>query len=94
MSSPQRHALILPELGAGKMPVTVSLWLVQPGEEVTVGDRLLEVCFGAASVDLPAPASGRLVETFVAEDDVLTVGQVLGIVESIDPHAPIVFPSA
>ena len=75
-----RHVLTLPELGAGEMPVTASVWLVEIGDEVTEGDRLLEVCFGAASVDLPAPASGVLIETLVAEDDVLTVGQELGVI--------------
>jgi 2-oxoglutarate dehydrogenase E2 component (dihydrolipoamide succinyltransferase) len=78
----RRHLLTLPDLGAGAMPVTASVWLVEVGDDVTEGDRLLEVCFGAASVDLPAPASGVLIETLVAEDDVLTVGQDLGVIES------------
>ena len=81
-SASRQHVLTLPELGAGEMPVTVSLWLVEVGQEVTEGDRLLEVCFGAASVDLPAPASGILVEALVAEDDELAVGQALGLIES------------
>jgi 2-oxoglutarate dehydrogenase E2 component (dihydrolipoamide succinyltransferase) len=79
-SAASRHVLTLPELGAGEMPVVASVWLVEVGDEVTEGDRLLEVCFGAASVDLPAPASGVLVETLVSEDDVLTVGQELGVI--------------
>ena len=78
----RRHVLSLPELGAGEMPITASVWLVDVGEEVTEGDRLLEVCFGAASVDLPAPVSGLLVEALVAEDDVLTVGQALSVIET------------
>jgi 2-oxoglutarate dehydrogenase E2 component (dihydrolipoamide succinyltransferase) len=77
---PQRHELILPDLGAGDMPVTVSLWLVDAGSEVSEGDRVLEVVFGGASVDLPSPASGVLVETLVGEDDELTVGQLLGVI--------------
>ena len=81
-SETRRHVLTLPELGAGEMPVTASLWLVEVGQEVTEGDRLLEVCFGAASVDLPAPASGVLVEALVAEDDELSVGQPLAVIAS------------
>ncbi len=84
MQSPKQHRLTLPELGAGEMPITASLWLVEVGDEVSEGDRLLEVCFGAVSVDLPAPASGVLVEMLVAEDDVLRVGQGLGVIESFD----------
>ena len=62
------------------MPISVSLWLVEVGDEVSEGDRLLEVLFGGASVDLPAPASGILVQTLVGEDDVLSVGQTLGVI--------------
>ena len=80
----RRHVLNLPELGAGEMPVTASVWLVDVGEEVTEGDRLLEVCFGAVSIDLPAPVSGLLVEALVAEDDELTVGQPLGVIETCE----------
>lgn len=76
----QRHPLVLPDLGAGPMPVTVSLWLVDVGQEVCEGDRLLEVVFGSVCVDLPAPASGVLVEALVGEDEMLHVGQVLGII--------------
>ena len=77
-----RHPLVLPDLGAGEMPITVCLWLVDLGQEVTEGDRLLEVMFGSVTVDLPAPASGVLAETCVGEDDVVAVGQLLGIIES------------
>jgi pyruvate/2-oxoglutarate dehydrogenase complex dihydrolipoamide acyltransferase (E2) component len=80
----QRYPLILPDLGAGEMPIAVSLWLVEPGDEVSEGDRLIEVLFGSVSVDLPAPASGILAETLVDEDAVLFVGQVLGVIRSID----------
>ena len=79
---PKLHTFALPELGAGEMPIVVSLWLVEVGDEVTEGDRLIEVCFGAASVDVPAPVSGRLVEALVAEDDVLQVGQKLGVIRA------------
>ena len=81
---PPLHPLTLPDLGAGDMPVTVSLWLVEVGDEVSEGDRLLEVLFGSASVDLPAPVSGILVETLVDEDDVLTIGQALGTIACVE----------
>jgi hypothetical protein len=48
--------------------------------EVSEGDRILEIVAGSATVDLPAPASGMLQETFVAEDDRISVGQELGAI--------------
>ena len=80
MSDHQHHELVLPDLGLGDIPITASVWLVDPGQEVIKGDRLLEVAAGNVTVDLPAPASGILAETFVAEDDRLSVGQVLGLI--------------
>lgn len=77
-----RTELILPELGIDHQPITVSLWLVECGTRVAEGDPVLEVLAGPATVDLPAPADGVLIETLVEEDDPLTVGQRLGLIES------------
>lgn len=82
--SRRRHELVLPDLGMGEEPVVASLWLVEPGSEVVESDRLLEVVAGSATVDLPAPASGILIETCVGEDELLEVGQVLAIIETRD----------
>ena len=74
-----RAEIILPELGAA--PVVLSLWFADPGELVYEGDRLVEVLVGGATFDVPAPATGRLVERRALSDDPLQPGQVLGIVE-------------
>ncbi len=80
----RRHLLVLPELGLGARTVSASLWLVEPGAEVNAGDRLLEVLAGSVTIDLPSPASGVLVETYVDEDEPLAVGQRLAMIESDD----------
>ena len=76
-----RAPLKLPELGMGEIPITVSLWLVEPGERVIEGDRVVEILAGAATVDLPAPTSGVLAEVLVDEDEPVNVGQTLGYIE-------------
>jgi 2-oxoglutarate dehydrogenase E2 component (dihydrolipoamide succinyltransferase) len=76
-----RHPLILPELDLDDVETTLSLWLVDVGSEVAAGDRLVEILAGGATVDLPSPASGRLVEALVGEDEPVAAGQVLGIIE-------------
>jgi pyruvate/2-oxoglutarate dehydrogenase complex dihydrolipoamide acyltransferase (E2) component len=78
-----RYELKLPDLGLQN--VTVSLWLVQPGSDVTEGDRILEVMAEGVTVDLPAPATGILAEQLVVEDDPVEVDQVLGAV--VDDNA-------
>ena len=79
---PEHIPILLPELGLGSTPVTASVWLSDVGATVYEGDRLLEVSAGEATVDLPAPASGILLKQLVSEDDVLHVGQVLGMIAS------------
>jgi pyruvate/2-oxoglutarate dehydrogenase complex dihydrolipoamide acyltransferase (E2) component len=72
--------IILPDLGAA--PVRLSLWFSTPGEFVYEGDRLVEVVVDGATFDVSAPATGRLIERRAWPRDLLTPGQVLGVVES------------
>jgi pyruvate/2-oxoglutarate dehydrogenase complex dihydrolipoamide acyltransferase (E2) component len=73
----------LPDLGA---PTAVlSIWFADRGDQVYEGDRLVEVLVGAATFDVPAPATGRLAEKRAYPNDALHAGQVLGVVEIEDP---------
>lgn len=85
----RRSTLTMPDLGMGSREVVASLWLVEPGGRLNSGDRLLEVLAGSVTVDLPAPASGVLVETLVAEDEPLSIGQPLAIIESDEDESPV-----
>lgn len=76
-----RYNLVMPDLELSGTPVTVSQWLVELGTDVTEGDRLLELSSDSVTVDLPAPASGLLIETLVVEDEEVQPGQLLGIIE-------------
>jgi pyruvate/2-oxoglutarate dehydrogenase complex dihydrolipoamide acyltransferase (E2) component len=69
----------LPEIGA--RPVVLSVWFADAGEAVFEGDRLVEVRVAGATFDVPAPATGRLVEKRSLPDDPLEPGQILGVVE-------------
>ena len=77
----ERWELRMPDLGLESMRSVVSVWLVELGAEVVEGDRLLQVVAGEASIDLPAPASGRMVEQCVVEYDEVRTGQLLGVIE-------------
>jgi len=77
-----RHELIMPELGIESPTPTVSLWLVARGSEVIEGDAVLEVLAGVATIDLPAPATGVLIETLAVEGEPLRPGETLAVIES------------
>jgi pyruvate/2-oxoglutarate dehydrogenase complex dihydrolipoamide acyltransferase (E2) component len=72
--------LTLPDLGLGDQPIVLTLWLVKRGSQVAEGEPLVEVLAGAATVDLPSPAAGVLLEKSAAAGDALAVGQQLATI--------------
>jgi pyruvate/2-oxoglutarate dehydrogenase complex dihydrolipoamide acyltransferase (E2) component len=74
----------MPDLDLGDQPITAGCWLTPLGREVIRGDRVLEVMAAAVTVDLPSPASGRLVEQCVLEGDLLQIDQLLAVIESAE----------
>ncbi len=74
-----RKAIVVPELGAAAPQL--SLWYARPGEQVYAGDRVVELLLGAATFDVAAPCSGRLVERSAWPADRVQAGQVLGYIE-------------
>jgi pyruvate/2-oxoglutarate dehydrogenase complex dihydrolipoamide acyltransferase (E2) component len=77
-----RIELCLPELDLDDQPITLSAWLVPRGARVTAGERVAEVLAGPATVDLPSPVEGVLVRRLVDEDDPISVGQPLAVIET------------
>lgn len=68
---------ILPDLGEGLTEAEVVAWLVQPGDEVTVDQPVVELESAKSVVQLPTPFSG-VVESLGGEvGQVLHAGEVL-----------------
>ncbi len=77
-----RVEVLLPSLGEdGPDQARVSFWYHEVGETVTEGEDLVEMVTDKASFTVPAPASGRLVETAVGEGETVQVGQRMGAIE-------------
>ena len=72
-------AIMLPDLGTPE--AVVSVWYVGVGEQVFEGDRAIEVLIRGATFDVPAPVTGFLRDRHVLAGDVVTTGQVLGIID-------------
>ena len=81
--SPTRIELRLPDLDLAGTIVTASSWYAAEGSRVVEGDRLLEVLAGEVTVDLAAPASGKLVERCAEVDQQLHINQLLAVIEVI-----------
>jgi pyruvate/2-oxoglutarate dehydrogenase complex dihydrolipoamide acyltransferase (E2) component len=74
------EAVLAPDLGSSET-VRVSGWLVEVGETVRAGDRLVELLLPGVTYDVPAPATGRLVEVVAATGSHVRPGDVLGVIE-------------
>ncbi len=75
--------VVLPELGGPGQPV-LSIWFVEPGEQVFAGDKLVEILVAGATFDVSSPTSGRLTAKLAWPNERLQTGQVLGLVEATD----------
>lgn len=71
-------AIKVPPLGESIVEATVSRWLKQEGEAVTIGETLVELETDKITVEVPALKSGVLTARSKAEGDVVGVGDVLG----------------
>jgi pyruvate/2-oxoglutarate dehydrogenase complex dihydrolipoamide acyltransferase (E2) component len=69
--------LIVPDLGMPGARIVLSLWLVPEGADVLEGDRVVELLSGAATIDLEAPVTGRLVRQLVDEDAAVVPGMAI-----------------
>lgn len=84
--------VVLPALGESVTEGTVTRWLKSVGEEVTEDEPLLEVSTDKVDTEIPAPASGVLLEIVVAEDETAEVGAKLAVIGAagavLAPAAP------
>jgi 2-oxoglutarate dehydrogenase E2 component (dihydrolipoamide succinyltransferase)/2-oxoisovalerate dehydrogenase E2 component (dihydrolipoyl transacylase) len=73
--------LRVPDLGSEA--VRLSAWLVAVGEPVYEGERVVELSFPGAVVDLSAPCDGTLISADAHPGDPLQPGQVLGTIQPV-----------
>ncbi|MBB2167050.1 dihydrolipoyl dehydrogenase [Gluconacetobacter aggeris] len=71
----------VPTLGESVTTATIGKWLKQPGDSVAADEPVVELETDKVSVEVAAPAAGRLGTHAVAEGDEVAVGAVLTTVE-------------
>jgi pyruvate dehydrogenase E2 component (dihydrolipoamide acetyltransferase) len=72
----------LPDIGEGLAEAEVAKWLVSVGDRVTEDQPVVEMMTDKASVELPSPGAGVVIEQRVAEGDVVKTGAVLYVLET------------
>src|SRR6201986_687813 len=90
-------SVVMPQLGESVTEGTVTRWLKKEGEHVTSDEPLLEVSTDKGDTEIPSPASGILRGSAVDEDEAVTAGAALAVIEDSDaarPQAPSPAPAA
>jgi len=73
-------AFKLPDLGEGLTEGEVARWLVAEGSEIAEDDPLVEIQTDKATVEIPSPYAGTVLEILVAEGEVAPVGAELVLI--------------
>ncbi|MFD3344497.1 2-oxoglutarate dehydrogenase, E2 component, dihydrolipoamide succinyltransferase [Streptomyces anthocyanicus] len=85
--------VVLPALGESVTEGTVTRWLKSVGDSVEEDEPLLEVSTDKVDTEIPAPASGTLLEIVVGEDETAEVGAKLAVIGAAGA-APAAAPAA
>lgn len=75
----------LPDIGVKPNDkITISFWHIEEDEEFEKEDAILEVSTNKGNLKIAAPRTGKLIEILAQEGDVVTVGDVIALIETIN----------
>ena len=73
----------VPTLGESVTEATIGKWFKQPGDTVAVDEPLVELETDKVTVEVPAPASGKLSAISAEPGTTVNVGALLGMIEEM-----------
>jgi 2-oxoglutarate dehydrogenase E2 component (dihydrolipoamide succinyltransferase) len=93
--------VLLPQLGESVTEGTITRWLKNVGDAVSVDEAIVEISTDKVDTEIPAPASGVIAEIKAQVDQTIAVGSVLATISATNsaavtsppPSAPIVAPA-
>ena len=74
--------IMVPELGESISEVEIGEWLVEIGSRVETDAALVELESDKATVELPTPRAGVLVEVLKKQGETAAVGEVIARIET------------
>ena len=78
----------LPKMGESVTEATITNWLKNPGENVSLDEPLVEVATDKVDNELPSEAEGVLIKQLFEKDQVAQVGDVIAIISTDGDAAP------
>lgn len=77
-----RVEMVMPQMGESIAEATVLKWLKNVGEEVKKDETILEISTDKVDSEIPAPASGYLVEIIAQPGQTVAVKSVIAIIDT------------
>jgi 2-oxoglutarate dehydrogenase E2 component (dihydrolipoamide succinyltransferase) len=77
-----RFELKLPKMGESVAEATITNWIKQIGDKIETDEAVLEIATDKVDSEVPSEVSGILVEQLFKKDDLVQVGQIIGIIET------------
>ena len=74
--------VLLPALGESVTEGTITRWLKNVGDSVSLDEAIVEISTDKVDTELPSPAAGVIAEIKVAQDQVAAVGSVLAVIST------------
>lgn len=77
-----KFELKLPKMGESVAEATITSWLKEVGDTIELDEAVLEIATDKVDSEVPSEVDGVLVEKLFKVDDVVEVGQTIGIIET------------
>ena len=75
------YELVLPKMGESVAEATIIKWVKKPGDKIDIDESVLEIATDKVDSEVPSPVSGKLLNFFFKENDVVQVGAIIAIIE-------------
>jgi 2-oxoglutarate dehydrogenase E2 component (dihydrolipoamide succinyltransferase) len=82
--------IIMPKLGESIMEATVLKWHKKVGDVVALDETLLDIATDKVDSEVPSTSSGILEEILCKENDVISIGSVIGKIRTSAPEPAVV----
>ena len=82
--------IIMPKLGESIMEATVLKWHKKVGDVVSLDETLLDIATDKVDSEVPSTTSGVLEEILCNENDVITIGSVIGKIRTNTPEPTVI----
>jgi 2-oxoglutarate dehydrogenase E2 component (dihydrolipoamide succinyltransferase) len=82
--------VVMPQLGESVAEGTITKWLKKTGDKVERDENILEISTDKVDSEIPAPASGILVEILAQEGETVPIGKPIAVIETEESQAKVV----